>query len=126
MSQEASPNNFIFSECVREIRSWEDENLPLSQSRIAFDLFMLIGHSSELSDPMTLKEIFNTLKYSERGTRYVLNHFIDGRWCEIVGHDQDKRFRLVVPTQQLLDKLAEYRHQVLSKYESSHLAVNRS
>lgn len=124
MSQEVSQRNFIFSQCVRHIRTWEDAHLPLSQSRIAFDLFMLIGYSSQISQPMTLKELFNSLKYSERGIRYVLEQFVDGGWCEIVGHEQDKRFRLVVATQRLIDKLAEYEHVVLSKYQSSFLAVN--
>ena len=124
MSQEVNPKKFIFSQCVCQIRIWEDAHLPLSQSRIAFDLFMLIGYSSQVSQPMTLKELFNSLKYSERGIRYVLEQFVDGGWCEIVGHEQDKRFRLVVATQRLVDKLAEYEHVVLSKYQSSFLAVN--
>lgn len=124
MSQEVIQSNFIFSQCVRQIRNWEDANLPLSQSRIAFDLFMLIGHSSQVSQPMTLKELFNSLKYSERGVRYVLEQFVDSGWCEIVGHEQDKRFRLVVATQLLVDKLAQYEQVVLTKYQSSFLAVS--
>jgi hypothetical protein len=124
MSQEVSHSNFIFSQCVRHIRSWEDAHLPLSQSRIAFDLFMLIGQSSQVERPMTLKELFNSLKYSERGIRYVLEQFVDGGWCEIVGHEQDKRFRLVVASQRLIDKLAEYEQVVLNNYQSSFLAVS--
>ena len=73
---------------------------------------------------MTLKELFNSLKYSERGIRYVLEQFVDGGWCEIVGHEQDKRFRLVVASQRLIDKLAEYEQVVLNNYQSSFLAVS--
>ena len=124
MSQEVSHSNFIFSQCVRHIRIWEDAHLPLSQSRIAFDLFMLVGQSSQVERPMTLKELFNSLKYSERGIRYVLEQFVDGGWCEIVGHEQDKRFRLVVASQRLIDKLAEYEQVVLNNYQSSFLAVS--
>jgi hypothetical protein len=123
MSQEVSQSRFIFSQCVRHIRTWEDAHLPLSQSRIAFDLFMLIGHSSQVEQPLTLKELFNSLKYSERGVRYVLEQFVDSGWCEIVGSDQDRRFRLVVATQRLVDKLIEYEQVVLSNYRSSFLAV---
>jgi len=123
MSQEVSHSRFIFSQCVRHIRTWEDAHLPLSQSRIAFDLFMLIGHSSQVEQPLTLKELFNSLKYSERGVRYVLEQFVDSGWCEIVGSEQDRRFRLVVATQRLVDKLIEYEQVVLGHYRSSFLAV---
>jgi DNA-binding MarR family transcriptional regulator len=123
MSQEVSQSRFVFSQCVRHIRTWEDAHLPLSQSRIAFDLFMLIGHSSQVEQPLTLKELFNSLKYSERGVRYVLEQFVDSGWCEIVGSEQDRRFRLVVATQRLIDKLIEYEQVVLGHYRSSFLAV---
>jgi len=123
MSKEVSQSRFIFSQCVRHIRTWEDAHLPLSQSRIAFDLFMLIGHSSQVEQPLTLKELFNSLKYSERGVRYVLEQFVDSGWCEIVGSEQDRRFRLVVATQRLMDKLIEYEQVVLGHYKSSFLAV---
>jgi hypothetical protein len=126
MSQEVCQSRFIFSQCVRHIRTWEDAHLPLSQSRIAFDLFMLIAQSSQIEQPMTLKELFNSLKYSERGVRYVLDQFVDGGWCEIVGSEQDKRFRLVVASQRLTDKLAEYEQVVLSNYRSSHLTLSAS
>ena len=99
-----------------QVRSWEDKHLPLSQSRIAFDLFVLIAHSAEVEQPMTLKELFNSLKYSERGIRYVLEQFIDGGWCEIAGHEKDKRFRRVVATDLLKTRLSEYQAHVISVY----------
>jgi len=58
--------------------------------------------------PMTLKQLFNTQKYSERGVRYILGQFVEGGWCEIGGHEENSRFRLVVATPRLTDKLAEY------------------
>lgn len=65
---------------------------------------------------MTLKQLFNTQKYSERGVRYILEQFVEGGWCEIVGHEEDRRFRLVVATPRLTDKLAEYEALVLQTY----------
>lgn len=67
---------------------------------------------------MTLKELCNSLKHSERGIRYVLDQFIDGGWCEIVENEQDKRFRRIVATDLLRTKLHEYEQQVLSAYSS--------
>ena len=116
MSNETSQPKSYFSQCVRYIRDWEDRHLPLSQSRIAFDLFVLIAHSSATDQPLTIKELINSLKYSERGIRYVLDQFIDGGWCEIVGHDKDRRFRHVVATDLLRLRLHEYKQHVLSVY----------
>lgn len=121
MNPKSNKNQFIFSQCVRHIRTWEDAHLPLSQSRIAYDLFMLIAHSSQTQQPMTLKELFNSLNYSERGVRYVLDQFVDSGWCLVVGSEEDRRFRLVVATQRLTDKLSEYEQLVLSHYQSSFL-----
>jgi hypothetical protein len=118
-SEKDLSNTFHFPHCVISIRNWEDAHLPLSQSRIAFDLFMLIGHSAHDEQPLTLKQLFNSLKYSERGIRYVLDQFIDGGWCEVVGQTEDRRFRLIVATQRLTDKLREYEQVVLSKYRAA-------
>jgi hypothetical protein len=116
MNQAVRQCHLNFSQCVRHIRTWEDAHLPLSQSRIAFDLFMLIGHSSQVDRPMTLKELFNSIKYSERGVRYILEQFVDGGWCRIVGHDSDRRFRLVVATGLMITKLEEYQQHVIDTY----------
>jgi DNA-binding MarR family transcriptional regulator len=118
MSNEAGQQKYNFPRCVQHIRNWEDRHLPLSQSRIAFDLFVLIGHSHVAERPLTIKELLNSLKYSERGIRYVLDQFIDGGWCEIVGNQQDRRFRHVVATDLLRTKLREYEEHVLTVYSS--------
>jgi DNA-binding MarR family transcriptional regulator len=103
---------------VQEIREWEDSNLPLLQSRIAFDLFLLIGHKAALEEPLTVKEILNTLKYSDRGVRYVLERFIEHRWCRMVDHERDGRRKLIVASDVLLSKMADYERQVLQRYEA--------
>jgi DNA-binding MarR family transcriptional regulator len=124
MITEETQNKDIFTKCVQNIRNWEDSFLPLSQSRIAFDLFILIAHSNETEKPLTLKELCNSLKYSERGIRYVLKQLIDGGWCEVVGHSKDKRFRLIVATELLRSRLRDYERLVSSVYASRLPTVN--
>lgn len=125
MSNEANQSYINFSNCVLHIRMWEDRYLPLSQSRLAFDLFVLIAHSAEVNRPLTLKELFNSLKYSERGIRYVLEQFIDGGWCVIAGNESDRRFRHVVATDLLKIRLREYEQHVLSAYSAFLPSVQR-
>ena len=105
-----------FSKGVLDIRLWEERNLPLSQSRIAFDLFVLIAHSSCTEKPLTLKRLFSTLKYSERGVRYVLEQFVDGGWCEVICDANDKRCRFLAETKRLTDAFESYKKVVLSTY----------
>lgn len=102
-----------FTQSVQHIRQWEDAHLPVSQSRLAFDLFMLIAHSAETESPMTLKQLFHSMRYSERGIRYVLEQFVAGGWCEITSHQEDKRSRRVMATDKLRIALREYEAVVL-------------
>jgi hypothetical protein len=107
----------LFSSCLIKIREWEEKNLPLSQSRISFDLFLLIACSYEGQQPYTLKEIFNSLNYSQRGVRYVLDQMINQGWCILIENDLDKRFKFVVGTDLMGSKLLEYKMMVMSMYK---------
>ena len=89
-------------------RHWEEANLPLSQSRIAFDLALFIGSCYLSKTDLTHKLLFNTLNYSERGIRNVLEHFVVGGWCQIVVSDADKRCHHVVASQKLIESLFAY------------------
>lgn len=97
-----------FSKSVIDIRFWEEKNLPLSQSRIAFDLFLLIAKCHYSDIDLTQKYLFNSLGYSERGVRYVLEQFVDNGWCDIVGSTLDRRFRHVVASKKLTSAFEAY------------------
>lgn len=116
VKSEVRSNTFKFSQSVIKIRLWEEENLPLSQSRIAFDLFVLLANASCAQQPLTPKRLFIALKYSERGIRNVLTQFISGGWCEVICDSEDRRCRYIVATKRLTDAFAAYEQVVLSSY----------
>ena len=116
VKSEVRSDRYNFSQNVIKIRLWEEENLPLSQSRVAFDLFALLANSSYAQQPLTPKRLFNSLKYSERGIRNVLDQFVSGGWCEIVCDAEDRRCRCIVATKQLTDAFEAYRQVVLSTF----------
>ncbi|MGV0959633.1 MAG: hypothetical protein ACOYB1_07305 [Limnohabitans sp.] len=118
MSNQEIQDSNTFPRCVQKVRAWEDRHLPRSKSYIAFDLFILLGHSAILELPLTLKELFNSLNHSERGVRYVLAQFIDDGLCEIIGDEQDRRFRRVVATELLRTKLTEYEQHVMTVFDT--------
>jgi hypothetical protein len=105
---EINTKALLISKNIKEMRLWEEANLPVTQSRLAFDLLICIAHSHYEQKDLTLKIIFNTLIYSERGIRYVLDYFIECGWCEMIPHENDKRFRCIKATQLLIDKFEEY------------------
>ncbi len=97
-----------FTKRLIETRLWEEKNLPLSQSRIAYDLLIFIAHCHYNATPLTLKLLFNSLSHSERGVRYVLEQFIANEWCVIEHASHDKRFRHITPTTKFLDAFESY------------------
>ena len=123
----ASNNNkklLDFSQSVINIRFWEEKNLPLSQSRIAFDLLLFIANCHYSDTHLTLKYLFNSLSYSERGVRYVLEQFVDHGWCEVVGSTSDKRFRHVVASAKLTNAFETYESICVGSY--ARLVVERA
>lgn len=123
----ASDNNkklLDFSQSVINIRFWEEKNLPLSQSRIAFDLLLFIANCHYSDTHLTLKYLFNSLSYSERGVRYVLEQFVDNGWCEVVDSTSDKRFRHVVASAKLTNAFEAYESICVGSY--ARLVVERA
>ena len=105
-----------FSKSVIAIRYWEEKNLPISQSRIAFDLLLLIANCHYSETHLTLKNLFNSLNYSERGVRYVLEQFVGNGWCEVVGSSIDKRSRNVVASTKLTSAFEAYQAIFVESY----------
>ena len=105
-----------FSKSVIAIRYWEEKNLPLIQSCIAFDLLLLIANCHYSDTNLTLKKLFNSLNYSERGVRYVLEQFISNEWCQVVGSSIDKRSRNVVASKKLTSTFEAYQAICLESY----------
>jgi len=116
----ASNNNkklLDFSQSVMNIRFWEEKNLPLSQSRIAFDLLLFIANCHYSETHLTLKYLFNSLNYSERGVRYVLDQFVKNGWCNLVDSSSDKRFRHVVASEKLTNAFEAYERACISSFK---------
>jgi hypothetical protein len=60
--------------------------------------------------------LFNSLNYSERGVRYVLEQFIRNEWCEVVGSSIDKRSRNVVASKKLTSAFEAYQAICVESY----------
>jgi hypothetical protein len=93
---------------VINVRNWERSNLPIEQSALALDLFLLIAYNTLRNKPLTLKSLFHSIDFSEAGIRKHLRRLLKEEWCLLVGADHDKRLRHVVAQPKMLAALEDY------------------
>jgi DNA-binding MarR family transcriptional regulator len=95
-------------ESILIIRSWEESNLPLAQSALAYDLVTVIARSTISGKRLTINNLLKQLSYSETGVRKQLQRFIKTEWVRIDQCLTDKRIRYVTAEDKLLSALKAY------------------
>ena len=124
MSAKSSSKNLTsVTESVLRVRGWEKLNLPIEQSALALDLFLVIAYNSIQGKPLTLKLLFHSLGFSEAGIRKHLRRLLTEGWCSLEGAEHDKRLRHVVAQPKMLEALESY-VEVLEEEFSKHVPVN--
>lgn len=118
-----TPNKSIhkiinFLEKLIQLRAWEKSNLPIEQSALALDLFLVIAHNTLRDQPLTLKQLFNSVDFSEAGIRKHLKRFLAEGWCSLEGSAKDKRLRQVVAQAKMLAALDRYTEAMCKTVES--------
>ena len=59
-----------------EVRAWEKAHLPIEQSALALDLFLVIAYNTLCDRPLTLKLLFCSIDFSEAGIRKHLRRML--------------------------------------------------
>jgi hypothetical protein len=96
------------TENALRVRYWEKANLPIEQSALALDLFLVIAYNTLRGQPLTLKLLFHSIDFSEAGIRKHLRRMLTEGWCVLEGNERDKRLRHVVAQPKMMDALADY------------------
>lgn len=96
------------TESALRVRGWEKNNLPIEQSALALDLFLVIAYNSLIGKPLTLKLLFYSLGFSEAGIRKHLRRLLKEGWCSLEGADHDKRLRRVVAAPKMIEAVESY------------------
>jgi hypothetical protein len=104
------------TEAILNVRNWEEDNLPLEQSALAYDLLTLASHHTISGTPLSLKQLFLLLEYSEAGVRKQLRRCIKEGWLKLVGSKKDKRVRVVIAEPKLLQALSDYAELLKHSY----------
>lgn len=110
MSTNQSSSNSLIpaTENALKVRDWEKANLPIEQSALALDLFLVIAYNSLRGKPLTLKSLFHSIDFSEAGIRKHLRRLLSEGWCVLEGSEHDKRLRHVVAQPKMLYALEDY------------------
>ena len=101
------------------VGDWEKKHLPVENSALALDLFLLISYNTLIDKPLTLKLLFHSTVFSEAGIRKHLRRWVDGDWCLLVGDVRDKRLKYVVAQPKMLLALSDYLKVLNGKYKKS-------
>lgn len=78
----------------------------------------MIAHNTLRDQPLTLKQLFNSVDFSEAGIRKHLKRLLAEGWCSLEGSAKDKRLRHVVAQAKMLAALDRYTEAMRKTVES--------
>ena len=86
---------------IVSVKKYLDQSLYNGHSLVTYDLLLRILESNLKNKPTTIKEVCTQSTQSMLNTRKHLNHLIKHGWVELEQDTQDKRQRLLKPTDKL-------------------------
>ncbi|QWE06191.1 hypothetical protein [Polynucleobacter sp. JS-JIR-5-A7] len=98
-----SKNHPLLIESIFRLRKWVQENLPIENSLIAYDLILLLSIHNYANGHITIKQLFASLPHSSTAVRSHYQRFIDDGWIEHYPDLLDKRIKYVKPTKKFID-----------------------
>lgn len=117
----------FFTEKILKVRAWEKEKLPsIEQSVLAFDIFLTISYYTLLGEPLSLKQLFLSVDFSEAGVRIHLRRLLRDNWCVLVSAKHDRRLRYVVAQPKMLYGLADYIEKLKHEYAQEFIYYEQS
>lgn len=97
-----------FTDALISARQWEHRRLRTQGSQLMVDLLTLVLRCELAGRPAALKELINSLPYSEAGIRKNLSQCVADGWVTMTTSPRDGRVRIVKPRAKLVDAWAEY------------------
>jgi hypothetical protein len=97
-----------FAEFLWRTREWEYANFPTSQSRILFDILVLVEMYDASNKNLSIKELQSILPYSARGIRYAVEELVNRRYCQLTIAYPDRRVKSLRSTEKLKNLFIAY------------------
>jgi DNA-binding MarR family transcriptional regulator len=93
---------------IATLSKLEQKLFPIEKSKIVFDLLTITTHFYLANKPLSIKQIFLSLDYSENGIRKQLRRLIAQKWLKVDRSINDKRIYYIIPTAKLLNSFKKY------------------
>ena len=98
----------IATKKIAALSKLEQKLFPIEKSKIVFDLLTITTHFYLANKPLSIKQIFLSLDYSENGIRKQLRRLIAQKWLKVNRGINDKRIYYIIPTAKLLKSFKKY------------------
>ena len=86
---------------VRQLRAAMEPGLLYGASLIPLDILIAVSAACEAGEPLTVKQLIDSLPYSVTGVRYNLKQLVIDGWLEKSRAESDRRTVLLRPTQKV-------------------------
>lgn len=103
----------MFANRSFDARLLAEKFLPINQSLVRFDLLAIVFKEAKTNN-LTVKRLFATLPHSDTGLRYHFRKLLHDGWIEIWVDPNDRRHKLVKPTQKLIEQFELFMNEVLN------------
>lgn len=107
---------------LKHIRDISLKHLPISHSFIPYDILIVLFYAHVDGRRLTIKELFNSLPYSDMGTRYHFRRLIEQNYIEVIRDHIDSRMKYCQVTKKfeerfelLTDELLNHKHDLVKR-----------
>jgi len=108
-----------FTHLLLQIRAWEDANFRLDGSLLVKDILTIVAHHSISNTPLTLKQLYVMLDFSEAGIRKQLRNLISQGWIDLQQSKDDGRLKILFATPRLIKTIQAFENEWKKLSESS-------
>jgi len=110
-------NKSVLINTLRQLREWEDSNLPTYGSEAGYVLLMYLA-CLETSKEVILKSIYLSIPYAESTIRLLIRNLEDDGYIVMPKDQEDNRFRVLLPTPKFQNLVENWSKQIASRFGS--------
>jgi len=93
---------------MAQLRNCAKENLPMSDSLIAYDLILYIATTYKEQKPITIKQLFAALPHSYTAVRHHYNRLLNDGYVVHKLDTNDGRVKFIEPTEKFINSVVGY------------------